>query len=251
MPEGGFSIRTSSSYGVDGCRGGWFYVELDGLQSLRWGVVERFRTLVESVEAPGRVFVDMPIGLPDGPEPRDCDREARKKLGRRHSSVFNAPARIVLEAIDYDEARRLSREATGKSISRQAFGIVQKIREVDAVLRGSRRARRLVREVHPEICFRALAGGRAMTSGKKTAAGFEERLAVLEAVRPGVGADVAGILRQGLGRRAAPDDVLDALVAAITASLGDEALATLPAAPPRDRFGLPMEMVYAKRWPVG
>ena len=245
-PKSPFWIRTASAYGVDGCRAGWFFIELDSAQSLRWGAVGRLRTLVESVEEPGRVFVDMPIGLPDGLEPRDCDRLARKRLGKRHSSVFSAPARAVLEAKNYDEARRLSRQATGRSISSQAFGIVPKIREVDELLRTSAKARALVREVHPEICFRALAHGRPMAFSKKTADGFDERLAVLKAVRPDAESEVAGILHRCRGRGVAPDDVLDAFVAAVTAAHAEDALATLPAQPPRDRFGLPMQMVYVK-----
>lgn len=251
-PKGRFWIRTVSAYGVDGCRGGWFFIELDSAQSLRWGAVGRLHTLVESVQEPGRVFVDMPIGLPDGPEPRACDLLARRRLGKRHSSVFSAPARTVLEAGNYDAARRLSKQATGRSISRQAFGIVPKIREVDELLRGSARARALVREVHPEICFRALANGRPMVFNKKTADGFTERLAVLNAVRPDAESEVAEILRRCRGRGVAPDDVLDAFVAAVTALHPEDALATLPAEPPRDRFGLPMQMVYVKRpTPVG
>ncbi len=33
-------------------------------------------------------IVDIPIGLPDVPDPRPADIEARKLLGRRGSSVF-------------------------------------------------------------------------------------------------------------------------------------------------------------------
>ena len=47
-----------------------------------------------------------------------------------------------------------------------------KIREVDSLLRESAKARRAVREVHPEICFWALAGGRPMRHSKKTERGF-------------------------------------------------------------------------------
>ena len=33
------------------------------------------------------------------------------------------------------------------------YAIIPKIREVDSLLRGNAKARRAVREVHPEICF--------------------------------------------------------------------------------------------------
>jgi predicted RNase H-like nuclease len=40
------------------------------------------------------------------------------------------------------------------------------------------------------------------------------------------------------------DDLLDALAAAVTAQRGWQQYLTIPAAPPEDTFGLPMEMVY-------
>ncbi len=42
-----------------------------------------------------------------------------------------------------------------------------------------------------------------------------------------------------------PDDVIDALVGAVTARLGAERLRTLPATPEHDSKGLRMEIVYA------
>jgi hypothetical protein len=44
-----------------------------------------------------------------------------------------------------------------------------------------------LREVHPEVCFWALAGGRAMEHSKKTAAERRERLAVLMRYKPEAG----------------------------------------------------------------
>ena len=47
------------------------------------------------------------------------------------------------------------------------------------------------------------------------------------------------------GHHAAPDDILDALAAAVTAREGyPDRLETVPDEPPRDARGLPMEMVF-------
>jgi predicted RNase H-like nuclease len=129
----------------------------------------------------------------------------------------------------------------GKRLPIQAWAIVPKIREVDVALRGEPELRARVREVHPEVCFFYLADGRPMGHAKKTPAGRAERLALL---RPpfGPAVDVALSDRHRLGCGA--DDVLDAFVALWTARRVWQGKAVLlPPNPPRDRYGLPMEMV--------
>ena len=53
--------------------------------------------------------------------------------------------------------------------------------------------------------------------------------------------------RRFVGGGVAKDDILDALVAAVTARCGHDRLQTIPNCPPKDCKGLPMEMVYYKR----
>ena len=236
-----------TAYGVDGCKAGWFYFAVTPSGKPRWGIVETIGALVSNASDLDRIFVDIPIGLPCGPEGRRCDREARAKLGRPGaSSVFPAPVRKALDAATYDDASRLSREASGKGMTMQTFAILPRIREVDGLLRGSESARRIVREVHPEICFWAFAGGRPMRRSKKTSAGFEERLAQLERSLPSVREDFRRIRPAFRCRELADDDILDAMAAAITAWADPAALQTLPEKPPTDCCGLPMVMVYVK-----
>ena len=244
--------RSFTAIGVDGCRAGWFFVAIDPSGQTRWGVVEKLDGLVSKADESDRIFVDIPIGLPDKPETggRECDRFARKVLGSpRQSSVFPAPARVVLEANDFADAKRLSLKASGRKISQQTFNILPKIREVDSLLRGNRKARLLVREVHPEVCFWALAGRRPMRVKKNKWAGFQERVAVLRSVRHSAEQDISEILAhlctQGkLRKQVELDDVLDAMASAVTATAETARLQTLPSHPTRDAFGLPMEIVY-------
>jgi predicted RNase H-like nuclease len=151
-------------------------------------VVPSFAEVLRLVD--GMVAVDMPIGLPDQPGPRACDRAARRLLGPRRSSVFPAPSRAHLAAASFGDVGGLSI---------QAWNLVPKVREVDAAWEPR------VREVGPEVSFAAMAGA-PMAHPKRTAAGRDERLAALgraEAPRvPG----------------ARPDDVLDALACAWTAA---------------------------------
>ena len=239
---------TFTATGVDGCPGGWFFVSPESHGPPRRGVVRELGELVQRAGESDRIFVDIPIGLPDGPEGRACDRAARKVLGKRRGSVFPAPARAVLDASDYEDAKRRSWEATGgKAVSVQTFAIVPKIREVDALLHCDAKARRLVREIHPEVCFWALNGCKPMKHDKKDEAGFRERLGVLERIRPDARREIDKILKCFKRKEVARDDAVDAMVAAVTAAHDAAALRTLPACPPRDSAGLPMEMVYAGR----
>ena len=70
------------------------------------------------------------------------------------SSVFTAPSRSALDAMDYEDAKKCNFEATGKRLSRQTWGLVQKIREVDHLLSPSLQER--VRECHTELAFACL-----------------------------------------------------------------------------------------------
>ena len=231
--------------GVDGCRSGWFYVVLSPSRRPDWGVAEKLEELLPDVGGSDRIFVDIPIGLPAGKEGRDCDKEARFKLGRkRGSSVFPAPVRAILGARDYEDAKMRSQDACGKMLSIQTWGIVRKIREVDFLLRQNEKARRFVREVHPELCFWALNRRASMTIRKKEDSGFEERMRVLKVWLSEVEIVVTEIQRKripGVER----DDIADAVVAAVTALADSSTLRTVPGNPSCDNFGLPMEMVYA------
>ena len=66
------------AYGVDGCNAGWFYFADAARREPDWGVVERIEELVTGADDSDRIFIDIPIGLPDGAEEqRLCDKEAR------------------------------------------------------------------------------------------------------------------------------------------------------------------------------
>ena len=228
--------------GVDGCHAGWVAVSTGlGSGQFGWRVVPRLQDLALSLGAPQVIAVDVPIGLPDvGARP--CDLEARQLLGPgRASSVFPAPIRPVLAASCHAEASAARRAVEGKGLSIQAWAIVPKIREIDDALRADPALRASVREVHPEICFYFMAGGRPMRFSKKKLDGRAERSDLLRA-RFGQAVDDA--LREMRGPDCAADDILDALAALWTAQrIATGEAITLPTTPGRDRFGLPMEMV--------
>ena len=234
--------------GVDGCRGGWICIAPEGAGDApsEWWVSTDFADVMERSPPADLVLVDIPIGLLDeGPDPRAPDRLARRMLGgKRASSVFSAPVRPVLEAPDYAAANVLSRRLTGKGLSRQSWAIVPKIRQVDEFLRSRPGWIGRVREVHPELCFHAFAGGRPMQHNKKTDEGFRERLALLADRYPEAERLLGAILEQA-GKGVARDDAVDALAAALTGR-GDAPLTSIPETPERDAAGIPMEMVFVE-----
>jgi hypothetical protein len=100
-----------------------------------WRLCSTLHELAYSEPVPQVIALDMPIGLPER-GPRACDLEARRLLGPgRASSVFPAPIRPVLVATSYDDACQIRLQVEGKKLSRQAWVIVPKIREVDDMLR--------------------------------------------------------------------------------------------------------------------
>jgi predicted RNase H-like nuclease len=179
------------------------------------------------------VTIDIPIGLaPNGA--RRVDGIARKRLGQRRSSVFSAPVRPVLAAATFEEACAISRATWGKAVSRQLFGILPKVREVDQV--ESPRLQEKLVEMHPEVGFAELAGA-PMRFHKSKPPGRLERLHALRSPFP----DVESVSTPRL-RGTQPDDILDAFVGAWSArryakathvQLGGEV----------DETGLRMEMI--------
>lgn len=232
--------------GVDGCPAGWVAVTLARDGRLEYRVFPTFDAIL-CQHRRALILVDVPIGLRDaGADERVCDREARRLLKRRRSSVFPAPVRAALSAPNYEAASRINREKTDgrRGLSRQSWAIVSKIREVNEHLAGREQPAPVVREMHPELCFWGLKEGHPLRHNKKTQEGYGERIALLSQLVAGAVELVDTVLREkrrGVLRR---DDVVDALVGAVVARLGGGCLKTLPETPECDSVGLPMEMVY-------
>jgi predicted RNase H-like nuclease len=208
--------------GVDGCRLGWVGVRWDGLTEVL--VAPTIGELVAAAWPVDAVAIDIPIELPVD-APRVSERLARGLLPGRASTVFNAPAAAVLEASDYPEANAANRAALGLGLSKQAWYLVPKIRDVRDWLASGPDVP--VVEAHPEVCFAAMNGG-VLVDGKTSAAGETLRRALLAAH----GLDVVAERRRGV----AVDDILDAAATAWTARrVAGDVAERLPSEP-RDRL---------------
>jgi len=227
--------------GVDGCPGGWLAVIVHPRRALAARVFATFADLVESVGASARIGIDIPIGLPEKGA-RQCELDARQLLGRpRMSSVFPVPPRACLRAESYDDACLIRYEIDGKKMSKQAYGILPKIREVDEYLTAHSRVASRVVEVHPELSFATWNRNCAMVHNKKNAEGKAERRRLIDKVWPGQMNRLRGTLK---GEDYALDDLHDAIAALWSvrrwvADEGDE-VGDIKA---RDGKGLGMRMV--------
>jgi predicted RNase H-like nuclease len=220
--------------GADGCRTGWVVCRRATDGSLDIRIV---KTLAEACEGLSILAVDMPIGLMDAPVPgRACEPEARALLPGKASSVFPTPCRPALACTTHATANAASRKL-GKGLNQQTFHLFPKMREIDEVMRGSSRLRRIVYEAHPELAFARMNGGEPVLSKKRKPEGFAERQKLLA--------------RHGFKWKAEPlsgaarDDVLDAMAVCRTAMLIADGTATrLGPARERDRYRLPMNIWY-------
>lgn len=230
--------------GADVSKGRWFTVKLYEEGSWDVDLFPTIKQMWESYEAAKLILIDMPIGLrEDGSDGRQCDIAAHRIIGPRRSSVFRVPCRAALVAPNYDEAKSINIDRTSKSLPIQSWSIIPKIREVDDFLHENISARSRIREIHPEVCFWALNGGKHIMFNKKKIEGFHERMIILRRVYNQTDA-IFESARCDFHGEATDDDILDALAAAITAFLGNKHLLTLPEKPEVDSRGLPMEMVY-------
>ncbi|MEP7378010.1 MAG: DUF429 domain-containing protein [Chloroflexota bacterium] len=220
--------------GVDGAPAGWVAVALHDDCWIRVEANRHLATVLARFPDAEIVAVDIPIGLE--PEARRAaDLAAKAFLGRNAARVFMTPLRPALEAPSYEAALAWLKAHGLPLISAQAFALRRKILEADALVKPDDR----VREVHPEVSFKAMNGGADLHHAKKTPAGFAERHKLL--MRNGVWlpGDAFG------WRGVAPDDVLDAAAAAWSARrLASDMGQTLPDKPGKDERGRPIAIWY-------
>ena len=242
-------------FGVDGCRAGWFAVLLEGENEndCSWKVelFPEFSCLVDFLknnygQADPLILIDIPIGLKTGGGERLSDLGARSILKARKSSIFPVPCREAIYAETYEKACEVNERLTGKRISKQAWNIVPKIRDVDSFLVENNNFREKVREVGPEICFQSFTGF-PMKFPKKKVEGFLERKEALGNVCTFADEVVEYALSKYRRKDLAKDDILDALAAALTAKMGSMyGFTYVPHEPETDSKGLKIQMVYCE-----
>lgn len=250
MDEDGFFLA-----GVDGCRGGWITVlcPRGRFDAAHIELKAHFAEVIDHVQRPAIIAVDMPIGLPDisSGGGRAAERELRAFLGPRRASAFSIPSRAAVFAYGegYAAACEIARRDSQppQAPSKQAFHIFPRIMEIDIILRRRPDAIARVYEVHPELAF-ALMNGAPLTEPKKRAgrchpSGMEQRRALL--LREGFDAAFLATpmpIRQGK-IRADRDDFYDACATLWSAARIHKGCAKVfPARPEMDGCNLPVRI---------
>ena len=246
-------------WGIDGCPCGWFCVGLGAGDSWDCFLAKDIGEAHEKLRQRNAklALIDIPIGLPDKKGKRECDTKARQFVVGRRSSVFSVPCRQAVEAyrnasgdkfVKEEVGRRVSETVGRGPLSKQTWGIVPKIAEVDSFLCENKDAQEFFREMHPEVCFCAFNGkplshAKKLKSGKINPEGMKERKRILKTLLPEaekIFDDIRNCYQYGVG----DDDILDALAGALTAKFVNcGKYKTLPSKPSPDLHDLPMQML--------
>lgn len=205
--------------GVDGTKRGWVAVELVNGSFDSAHVLQPIETRFETLAAAEVIAIDVPIGF----GPRGADAAARRYLGRAASTVFTTPRREQLE----------TPFGPGLGISAQAHALGSRILHVTAVAVSDLR----IREVHPEVSFRAINDGAALGYRKKSYGGVFERLELLRRC----GVELGDV---GMAAGVAIDDVLDAAAAAWSGHRIATGIARCLPDPPEMLDGRPVGIWY-------
>jgi predicted RNase H-like nuclease len=218
--------------GVEPCPGGWLVVtgKLQGI-TLFPEPPQVLGKLIEVLDYRPSfevIAIHAPIGLPGerAPGGRACDREARRLLGRRRgTAIISPPPRSLLGDLEVD------------GLSAVARVLLPRIQEAHREIASYHQ--RLVYEVHPELGFYELNGGRPLRYGKRTTMGRDERLALLSDRIPGI----ERVLEFRPDTISLPS-LLDACINLWTARrIAARAVTRLPEVPEWNQDGLRMELV--------
>lgn len=218
-----------SHVGVDWASGSWVVVEATTETTDVGAEPSLLNVWHEYGDRASEILVDIPVHL-ESEGNRECDQEAKDFLGSRGSTVFWTPNSDAVRANDYEEAVASNTGGLGS----HSWGLIPRIREVNALLDEVEAARETVYESHPEVCFKAYHGDDLPS--KQGDAGFEARKDCLiknggESFQPVLDlvderqANSSWHHRIQSGR---VDDVLDAAILALTARESTGDYSTLP-----------------------
>lgn len=206
-------MKSNTIYtGIDGCKGGWIIATFDG-EKLLVIYAATLELAIKHLANSSLICIDMPMGLPETIENnRKCDTLLRKELGYPfNSSVFNVPCRQAVYAKSYTEANAINKQILLKGLSKQSWNICSKIRELDQFLIHHPEFCSIMKESHPELCFKNINQG-ALSDKKRKPEGFEERLKLLNKQIENASHLFLKARSEIKRTLAADDDILDAIV---------------------------------------
>ncbi len=178
--RGGPDLPYSIVAGVTPCAPGWLVAsaKLNGATFAPEPprILGSFAEVLDERPSFSTIALNAPVGYLDKVNGgvRTCDRMARALLGRRGSTVHNAPTRSSLQEdanVGHDGLDAITNV------------LLRRYREVAVEMAPYRQ--RTVFEVHPELSFFQINGDVPLRWSKKFEAGMEERIALLRKRVPG------------------------------------------------------------------
>lgn len=232
--------------GVDASKDGWMVVEI-GACKMAVNAYQHFTDVMQAYARPSRVLIDVPVGLPFTKEEAEHrpEKEARKKLPGRASTIFTVPCMQAATQENYVQANRCNKAVLNKGISMQSFNIMKKTLEVHAFLAQYPSSIPIIKEAHPELQFAQFTEKKLpIQACKKTTEGILEREALVMKVLERYTFIQTPLHSLDLFKKY-PDDVLDAMCLAIAALLGETyGFTTIPEDVVENHQGIPMAMIY-------
>ena len=235
--------------GVDGCPAGWIAAihPGDDPTAAELRLFASFADILANVPKLDTIAIDIPIGFPDHVTigGRGADIAARRVLGQRQSAVFAMPSRAAVMCDDYRQAcaQALATSDPPRKVSKQAFNLFAKVRQVDALMTPDLQAR--VFECHPELAFWSLNDQSPLPLAKKVKSRPNpDGLALRRDLLRSAGYRDEILRSTDFPKsKVGPDDILDACANATTASRIRRGIAhRFPETPELDSRGLRMEI---------
>lgn len=233
--------------GIDGCPAGWIAIICKD-SDWSYGVFSSIEELVFEISDADYYLIDMPMGLGDNNITRNLDSSMKKLLRPRHSTIFQAPCRQVLDAENYNDANRINRHILGKGLTIQSWNIVPKIREIDDFLRNTDTFRERFYESSPELCFAGFNDGEPLKTKKSRPEGKTERKSIIsKTVSSSLSTKLIDeILYKYRRYQVRLDDILDAFILCIAGWQGaaNGFKEIINDNYPEDSFGVPLRILY-------
>ena len=231
--------------GIDGTKCGWIAACVEaGVISIK--MFSAINELCEEYSDVDSIIIDIPIGLPESAADVRPDKELRKQLKGKASSVFSTPCRQAIYAANKQDSKAINSKVLGKSLSEQSLAICSRIKEVDEFLHSKEEWKNRLVESHPEYVFMILNSGTPIYENKKTNEGLEARLSLLRQHTQNIDRLLDDMKREPFMKQRL-DDIIDAICLAVIGNLGmTNKFLYIPENPTNDNMGLKMQIVYAE-----
>ena len=194
-------------FGLDGCKYGWITAQLLKDKTIQLRIIKELDEINNITKESAIIGIDIPLELHKKGK-RNAEKEARRILGSRASTIFSSPSINTLQATSYIEACRINYKETGLKISKQSWYLFWKIKQARKIYL-DKTSNKTLYEIHPELSFMAMNKMEVIKESKKTIEGRKKRLDLIRHIYPSF--DFGIERNKFLKKDVADDDILDVL----------------------------------------